>query len=421
MCMSICDQIVFDDIIRITLMHITELLHKTFKDKLPQVHKVRLKSLMTACEAAVNDNKLYLTGLGRSISNTNKECSNIQKVDRLLGNGHLQTERGQFYKLMTSYLIQENVAPWIHIDWTCINPVTNLYALRASLSMKGRSIVVHEECYPKKKENNHATHKAFLNQLKALLPKSVKPVIVTDAGFRGPWFRSIHQLGWDFVGRLRNKNAVRMDSTATWCLSSSYFEQATSKPSYIGHGLLTEEGKVPAHFVLYKGKSKGRHQHNVDKKISKSGKSKTHAKANKEPWLLVTSISAAQDNPVNIINIYRQRMRIEENIRDTKCPHYGLGLKNSLTQCPQRMNILLLIAALATFTAWLAGLFTKSIGKASDFQAHSAKFTSVISYVFLGRRAIKKKITMSQEQFENTFRMLYQCAVHTQEEIHHYG
>lgn len=75
MCTSICDQIVFDDIIRITLTHLNELLHKTFEVKLPKIHKNRLKSLMTACEAAVSNNKLYLTGLGRSISNTNKECS----------------------------------------------------------------------------------------------------------------------------------------------------------------------------------------------------------------------------------------------------------------------------------------------------------------------------------------------------------
>ena len=141
MCMMKCDQIAFANIIKTTIMHLTQLLHKTFEDKLPQIHKIRLKSLMTTCEAAVSNNKLYLTGLGRSISNTNKECSNIQKVDRLLGNGHLQGERSLFYKLMISKLIGDNTCPWIHIDWTCINPVTNLYALRASLSMKGRSIV----------------------------------------------------------------------------------------------------------------------------------------------------------------------------------------------------------------------------------------------------------------------------------------
>lgn len=94
--------------------------------------------------------------------------------------------------------------------------------------------------------------------MKALLPVSVKPIIVTDAGFRGLWFNYILKLGWDFVGRLRNKNAVCMGDTSTWCLSSSYFQLATSKPTYIGHGLLTEKGKVPAHFVVYKGAPKGR-------------------------------------------------------------------------------------------------------------------------------------------------------------------
>lgn len=402
-------------------MHLIELLHKTFEDKLPQIHKTRLKSLLTTCDAAISTNKLYLTGLGRSISNTNKECSNIQKVDRLLGNGLLQAERGLFYKLMISYVIQEHTCPWIHIDWTCINPVTNLYALRASVSMKGRSIVVYEACYPKKQENNHETHKAFLNQLKALLPVSVKPIIVTDAGFRGIWFNYILKLGWDFVGRLRNKNAVYMNNTSTWSLSSNYFEQATSKPTYIGHGLLTERGKISANFIAYKGPSKGRKTLTLNKKRQRSGKkNKVYSKSYKEPWILVTSLKKAKLHPYLIVNIYRQRMRIEENIRDSKCPHYGLGLKNSLTQSSQRMNILLLIAAIATFAAWLAGLFIKSIGKAADFQVHSAKFTSALSFVFLGRRALRKKILISSDEFENTCKMLYQCALFAQKESPQY-
>jgi len=402
-------------------MHLPELLHKTFEEKLPQVHKIRLKSLTTACEAAMSSNKLYLTGLGRSLSNSNKESSNIQKIDRLLGNGHLQAERESFYQIMISELIRDNKQPWIHIDWTCINPVTNLYALRASLSMSGRSIVIYEECYPKKKENNHATHKTFLNKLKLLLPQSIKPIIVTDAGFRAIWFAHILQLGWNFVGRLRNKNAVCTDPKSDWHLSSAYFEQATAKPTYVGHRLLTQEGKVPVHLVLYKGKAKNRHGINNYKKRSLSGMSKRYSQAAKEPWLLATSLYQAQLNPVLIVNIYRQRMRIEENIRDTKSPHYGLGLKDSLTQCPQRMNILLLIGALATFAAWLAGLFIKSIGIAADFQAQSAKFTAALSIVFLGRRALKKKFTMHQHEFERALEMLYISTKLAQQEIHHYG
>ncbi|CAM3611128.1 Uncharacterised protein [Legionella oakridgensis] len=40
-------------------MHLIELLHKTFAEQLPQVHKNRLKSLMGTSKVAVSTNKLY--------------------------------------------------------------------------------------------------------------------------------------------------------------------------------------------------------------------------------------------------------------------------------------------------------------------------------------------------------------------------
>jgi hypothetical protein len=174
-----------------------------------------------------------------SISLKQAEVGSIL-INRLLRNGLLQVERQSLYKVMLSFVVTSGTSPWIHIDWTCINATTNLYVLRASLSMKGRSIVLYEECHPKKNENNHATHKEFLNKLKVLLGPEVKPVIVTDAGFRAPWFAHILKLGWDFVGRLRNKNLICLDNAPAWALSSTYFKQASSIPSYLGEGLLTK-------------------------------------------------------------------------------------------------------------------------------------------------------------------------------------
>jgi len=46
-------------------------------------------------------------------------------------------------------------------------------------------------------------------------------------------------------------------------------------------------------------------------------------------------------------------------IRDKKLPQYVLGLKKILTQSYQRMSILLINAAIATFAAWLARLLIK--------------------------------------------------------------
>lgn len=266
------------------------LLHKKFSKTLPWVHKIRLNSLMSACTTASSGSKLFLTGLGRNAVSKTKTSSNIEKVNRLPGNAHLYRERSFFYASMAGQLIPKWMSPWIHIDWSCINSTTNMYLLRASLSVKGRSIVLYEECHPKKKENNHAVHQAFLKNLKAILPPCEPPIIVTDAGFRAPWFMAVRQMGWHFVGRLRNKNLVLLEESEDWQLSSSFFQQATGKPVYLGCAPLTEKEQVPVHIVLYKGKNKARHKLNLNKKISASGKSKRYSKAAKEPWVLVTSL-----------------------------------------------------------------------------------------------------------------------------------
>jgi hypothetical protein len=221
------------------------LLHKTVRKELSLVHKVRLNCLINTCKTAAKNNRLYLTGLGRSDPSKTKTSSNIEKVNRLIGNKHLYQERPIFYQAMARWLIPLEMNPWIHVDWSCINATTNLYLLRASLSAAGRSIVLYEECHPKKKENNHHVHKQFLKNLNAILPPCGTPIIVTDAGFRAPWFKAIRQMGWDFVGRLRNKNLVLLEGTEDWQLSALFFEKATGKPAHLGEALLTEKEQVP--------------------------------------------------------------------------------------------------------------------------------------------------------------------------------
>ncbi|WP_160116288.1 IS4 family transposase [Legionella bozemanae] len=391
-----------------------QLLHKTLAKELPFIHKSRLHNLIMASSTLIKVNKLTLTSLGRHLPHTKvKTRSNIKRIDRLLGNTRLQKEAIEFYRTMSHYLLAAQRRPWIHVDWSCICSQTKLYLLRASLSMQGRSIVIYEECHPQKKQNNHQTHKEFLNNLKAILPSSVQPIIVTDAGFRAPWFSYVRALDWDFLGRLRHKNAIYLEATATWQLSHIYYEQATAKPNYLGQGLLTEKEQIPAHFILYKGLSKGRHRVNQYKKGRRDAMSKRYTRAHHEPWLLVTSLTST-NTAEYAVNIYRQRMQIEENFRDTKCTRYGFGLKESLSRSPQRMSILLLIAAISTFACWLAGIFTKRKGYASSFQAHSSKFTNILSLVYLGREALKKGISLKVKQFQNLLPLLSELNATTQ-------
>ena len=84
------------------------------------------------------------------------------------------------------------------------------------------------------------------------------------------------------------------------------------------------------------------------------------------------------------------------------------------------MAILLLIAAIATWAAWLAGLITTLTGKASDFQARSAKFTNSLSLVYLGREAIKKQLIASHSQIVNAINTLVSMVIEAQLEKHIY-
>jgi len=376
-----------------------KLLHKTLKKELPFIHKLRMNTLMTAVQALFEGNKLSLTKLGRSLVSSAKTRSNIKRMDRLLGNEQLQTELPEFYHAMNQMIISPNSTAWIHIDWSCISSTTNIYVLRASLSMQGRAIVVYEEAHPKKNENNHETHVAFLNNLKKVLPINVKPIIVTDAGFRGPWFKHVLELNWDFIGRLRNINSIKLHDETSWCKSHLLYANATAVPDYVGHGILTHKNKVPCQFIRYKSKSKKRTKLNKNKKICRSGHSQKHARSHKEPWVLVTSLKATSSLAQKVVKIYSQRMQIEENFRDTKCSRYGFSLKESGTQSPGRMGVLLLIGAIANFIAWVAGIETQLTDKESDYQAQSSKFKSVLSVVTLGREALKKRIYMSMRRF----------------------
>lgn len=371
-----------------------QLLHKIFSKEMPGVHKTRLASLMESVKALTNSKKLTLTMLGRHMQTPIKMRSNIKKADRLLGNKHLHVERSSFFKCINTMLISENSKPWLLIDWSCLSSENELYVLRASLSVKGRGIVVYEEVHPKKKENNHTVHKAFLTKLRDVLPASAKPIIVTDAGFRAIWFNEIQKMGWDYVGRLRNKNLVTLFNVDDWKMSKELYLCSSNTPKYLGEGLLTKRTALRCKFIVFKGKKKKRRQYNKNGSECKSTKSKRYSKAQKEPWLLVTSLKTSNTLAKKVVRIYRERMQIEENFRDTKDRRYGFGLNESGTKATERMEILLLVAAIATLLCWVVGVFVKHKNYAANYQAHSAKFTTALSIVYLGCEVLRKPLQM---------------------------
>jgi hypothetical protein len=395
------------------VMQVLKLLHKELENEMIGIHKKRIDSLFDCVQGLINSKVLTLTSIGRSIENQVSSRSNIRKVDRLLSNEHLYNERILFYKYMNKLLLAQNPRPLINVDWSCISSKAARYLLRASIAVKGRSIVVYEEVYKKEQENNHETHKNFLKTLQSVLPDKTIPIIVTDAGFRALWFNAVRKRGWDFIGRIRNKNLINFNDGVGWLQSKDLYEIATNKPKFLGEALLTRKGKMRCNFVVYKGTYKI----NNDGR-SNSSSIKKYRKSHKEPLLLATSLLENSDSARKAVNLYEQRMQIEENFRDTKDRRYGFGLNESGTRTTKRLSILLLIAALSTFLCWIAGIHARLNKYSSNYQAHSAKFTSVLSIVYLGREVIvREPVRLIKKQFFDLIRLLSEMTIFLQGEM----
>lgn len=87
--------------------------------------------------------------------------------------------------------------PLILVDWSDANTRRRWLMIKAAVAVGGRAVSVYEQVYPMMRYNSPKTHREFLEVLKTMLPDGCQPIIVTDAGFRGPWFKAVEALGWD--------------------------------------------------------------------------------------------------------------------------------------------------------------------------------------------------------------------------------
>ena len=163
----------------------------------PAIHAKRRQSLFAATQALFPGQRLTLTRIGRALSSSALVKHNIKRVDRLLGNLHLAQERQRIYATLATLLITPHGRPLIIVDGSDLGNEGEEQLLRASTPAGGRALTLYEELHPLHQLGNPNVHRLFLKRLKRLLPKDCHPIVITDAGFRNSWFRSVATLGWD--------------------------------------------------------------------------------------------------------------------------------------------------------------------------------------------------------------------------------
>jgi hypothetical protein len=374
-----------------------ELLHNLFIKSRISIHRKRIKALTHAVGALLIGKRLTLTEIGRASLGKAKERHAIRRTDRLLGNNKLHDERIIIYQQMVNTLLRGAHHPRILVDWSSVNDKKKWYILRASLALKGRSYTLYQEVHTK--QNSPSIENAFLHTLMALLPNNVQPIFITDAGFRGPWFKTVKKLGCDFIGRVRNQVQFKHKAENNWNNTYLLYDKATNKHHIIPDTLLAKSNPIECNLILFKKDPKGRKCKNSTGTVKRNNVSKRNSESANEPWLLATSLPVNCSEEVNkVVFMYGLRMQIEEDFRDTKSHRYGFAIRYSLSQSIERIEILLLMAVLACFTCWLIALSAQRKKIQYDFQSNSIKNRTVLSVVYLSCRLTRKNIQFTKKE-----------------------
>ena len=370
-------------------MKVDAILNDLLIDVTPDMHKVRRKSLNASVSSLISGASLSVTSLGRNIESNTSEKHQIKRSMRLCSNHHLHDEITQVYSKLCMKIIGQQPNPIILIDWSDLDPRKDLFLLRAAVAVDGRSLTLYDEVHPLSTKEKPAVHKAFMSKLKSIVPVNCKPIIVTDAGFRVPWFKLIESLGWDYVGRVRNKTFCLNTTDKDWHPVKDLYQQATTTAKNLGCYQMAQSNPINCKMVIYRSKNKGRKDLiATGERSRKSNKSLSYAERESEPWLLATSLSVQSCMAKRVVKIYKSRMQIEESFRDLKT---GLNFNQSNARKQKQIEVLLLIGTIAQYLLFLLGLAVKLLDMHRRYQANSIKDKSVLSYQFIGLRAVKDR------------------------------
>ena len=174
-----------------------------------------------------------------------------------------------------------------------------------------------------------------------------------------------------------------------WIHSRALYAKATSVPCDLGLMDTVRNAPWPCRAVLYRKPAKGRKHRTLGGEVVRSKTSPKSAQRERDPWLLVASPTLHDLSARQLVTLHQRRMQIELSFRDLKSHRYGQGFEDSLTRCGTRIEILLLVNALAFFASWLAGLASEAIGIAKWLSPASANCNRrLYSILRIGREAL---------------------------------
>ncbi len=362
-------------------MRVSKIVARICSRCLPLVHAARWMAIAVVVDSIIHSGRLSLSAIGRATLGRARPKHNIKRVDRLLANAHLRAERWMFFEAVAVWLLGDTFRPVILVDWTKV--ADGFHALVAAVPIGGRALPIYEEVHREARLGNHRVHVRFLRALSDILPRGCHPIIVTDAGFQGPFFREVRKLGWHFLGRLRGTGKVRFPSGGKPVTRRYLYSLATLVPQDLGHEfqLYSWSQSLQARLVLVRGRRK------PGPRRPRTATQAALCAGGRDPWLLATSLTDTMAE--QIVNAYALRMKIEETFRDAKNHRFGWSLRHVRSDSAERLTILMLLASLAIIAVTMLGFEAERHRLHRGYQANTVK-QRVLSHFVLGLAVLRR-------------------------------
>lgn len=367
-------------------MRANSIVRQVLGDVERSIHRARFRAVAAAVLAVIQGGQVGLAALGRAVG---ERCHKhgIKRIDRLFGNRQLVEELEMIYAAIARYTLRTVKRPAILIDWTRIGDT--MYALSAAVPVEGRAVTIYSVTVPSHQYTAVAVEVAFLKKLKDLVGPGSAPVLIGDAGFRGPWMRRVREMGWDFLTRIRGRTLVQRIGEQRWQHWKKLSAQAGPTPRSLGSCRFVRNRSVEARLIVVDRRSQ---RARTSKHNRRNARALRAVQAQREPWFLATSLKCP---PKDIVKLYALRMQIEAMFRDLKSHQFGWGFGTSRCRSPSRVAVQIMLAALASLVAMLVGIAAERAGLHRSFQANTIRHRRVLSWVYLGREVIRAGTAIS--------------------------
>jgi hypothetical protein len=313
------------------------------------MHEKRVESVASAVTGVLQAGRLGIAAIGHGLAMARdldvKHA--IKQVDRLLSNELLNV--WELFAVWVPYVVGSRTEIVVALDWTDFDKDDQSTIALHLITRHGRATPLLWKTVFKSElagmRNEHED--MLLIRLREVLPPGVQVTVLADRGFGDSKKYTLHEkLCFDYVIRFREN--IEVEDHDGESRVAAEWVPLSGRPKMLREAWVTaERNPVPAVVCV-------------------------QAKGMKDAWCLATSRDDLTG--AGIVKLYGKRFTIEENFRDQKDLHFGMGLSTTRIKSPERRDRLLFVSALAVALLTMLGAAGESLGLDRMLRANTVKY-----------------------------------------------